>query len=129
MRNFTRTLLMLAVDISVDKANGERLDIVSHAGLQRFAQRGFIKSRDNAAICSDTFTSTNSQLERCQKRLLNKGHPAAQATGAKRASHLQGVFETRGCNEAYLGAASCQNRIRGNGGSVHHQFNIGRVYP
>ena len=88
MRNFTRTLLVFAVDIGIDKTDRERLDIVSYADLQRFAQRGLIKSCDNTAISGDTLICTDSELKWCQQRLFNKSDPATEATWAKRASHL-----------------------------------------
>jgi hypothetical protein len=79
-----RAALVRRVDVGIDEADGQRLDAA--AGVQGFevrAQRCLVQRRHHLPVGADTLFRTDGQLQRCQQRTLDEGHPAAEPTGAE----------------------------------------------
>ena len=81
--NIAGAALMLAIDISVDKTNSQRLNVVRHPGFQRLPKSSLIERGHNRSIGRNSFRGTDSELEWRKQGLLYEGNPTTESTGTK----------------------------------------------
>ena len=119
---------MLAVQIGIDEADGQRLDAAFGVqGLEIGLQGRLVQWRHHLTVGADPLAGTDGQLQRRQQRLLHEGHPAAQTAGAVRPRHLQRVFKAFGGHQPHGRALAGQHGIGRHGGAMHHPLDPGGI--